>query len=52
MQPPDQLGNLDVRRILVAERPALHPEDEAERLDMHGQVREREGDGLAFIQIV
>ena len=43
VQPPDQLGGLDVRRVLVAERPALHPEDEAERLDMRGQVREREG---------
>ena len=52
VQPPDQLGGLDVRRVLVAERPALHPEDEAERLDMRGQVREREGDGLPLVQVV
>ena len=52
VQPPDQLGGLDVRRVLVAERPALHPEDEAERLDMRRQVREREGDGLPLVQVV
>ena len=52
VQPPDQLGGLDVRRVLVAERPALHAEDEAERLDMRGQVRQREGNGLALVQIV
>ena len=34
------------------ERPALHPEDETERLDMRGQVREREGDGLTLVEIV
>ncbi len=52
MLPPNQLGGLDVRRILIAEGPALHPEDEAERLDMRGQAREREGDGLALVEIV
>ena len=52
MQPPDQFGRLDVRRVLVAERPALHPEDEAERLDIARQFRERERDGLPFVKIV
>ena len=51
MQPPDQFRGLDVRRVLVAERPALHPEDETERLDMRRQVREREGDGFPFVKI-
>ena len=52
VQTPDQLGRFDVSRVLVAERPALHPEDEAERLDMCRQVREREGDGLSLVKIV
>ena len=38
--------------ILIAERPALHAEDEPERLDMRGQVREREGDDLALVEVV
>ena len=52
VQPSDQLGGLDVRRILVAEGPALHAENEAEHLDMRGQVDQREGDGLPLVQIV
>ena len=52
MQPPDQFGGLDVGRVLVPERPALHPEDEAERLDMARQFRERERDGLPLVKIV
>ena len=52
VQPPDQLGGLDVRRVLIPESPALHPEDEAERLDMLGQVRERERDGLPLVEVV
>ena len=52
MQPPDQLGGFDVRRVLVTEGPALHPEDEAERVNMRGQVREREGHNLPLVQIV
>ena len=52
VQPPDQLGGLDVGGILIAEGAALHPEDEAERLDMARQVREREGRGLPLVQIV
>ena len=39
----------DVGRILVAEAPALHPQNEAERLDVAGQVLERES-GLAPIE--
>ena len=52
VQPPDQLGGFDVRRVLISEGPALHSEDEAERLDMGGQVRQREGDNLPLVQIV
>ena len=36
----------------MAERPALHSEDEAERLHMRGQVHKREGDGFPLVQIV
>ena len=42
VQPPDQLGRLDIGRVLVAERAALHAHDEAELLHMRGQVFERE----------
>ena len=52
MQPADQFGSLDVGRILIAENPALHAEDETERLDMRVQVRKRESDDRAFVQIV
>ena len=52
MQSPNQLGRLDVRGILVAERPALHPQDEPERLDVPMQVRKREPTGLPLFQIV
>ena len=52
VQPPDQFGSLDVRRVLIAECPALHTEDEAERLDMCGQVHQRESDDLPLVQIV
>lgn len=38
VQTPDQFRGLDVRRILVAEHPALQAEYETERLDMVGQV--------------
>ena len=51
-KPPDQLGGFDVRRVLVAEGPAPHAEDEAERLDMRGQVRQRELDNLPLVEIV
>ena len=52
VEPPDQLGGLDVRRVLIAELPALDAEDETERLDMRGQVREGEDDNLPLVQIV
>ncbi len=52
VQPPDQLGGFDVRWVLVAEGSALHAEDEAERLDVRGQVRERESDELPLVEVV
>ena len=52
VKPPDQLGGFDVDRILVAEGAALHAQDEAEGLDVAGQVGEREGDLLPLVQIV
>ena len=42
VQPPDQLGGLDVRRVLISERPVLHADDEAERLEVRGQGREQD----------
>ena len=47
-----QFGGPDIDRVLIAECPALHAEDKAERLDMAGQVREREADHFAFTEIV
>ena len=52
VQPPDQLGGLDVRRILIAEGAALHAENEAERFDMLGQIGKRKRDDLPLVQIV
>ena len=52
VQPSDQLGGFDVRRVLVAEGPALHAEDEAERLNMRGQVRKRENHNFPFVEVV
>ena len=52
MQSTDQLGSLDVGRVLVAERPALHAKNEAERLDIAGQIGEQEGGDLAFVEVV
>ena len=48
----DQLGRLDVGRVLITECPALHTEDEAECLDMSVQVCEAEGNGLALAEIM
>nr|QXL80116.1 hypothetical protein [Paracoccus sp. (in: a-proteobacteria)] len=42
MQPSDQLGRLDVDRVLVFEAAFLHPHDEAELLDVLGQIGQRE----------
>ena len=52
MQPPDEFGGLDVRRILITKLPALNAKVKAERLDMRRQVRESESDGLPLVQVV
>ena len=39
VQPANQFGGLDVRRVLVAEGPALDAEDESELLHFGWQVR-------------
>ena len=51
MQAGDQLGRLDVDRILIAERAALHADDEPELLDVPGQVGEGEAGLLAFVAV-
>ena len=45
-------GGLDIDRVLVLERALLYAEDEAELLRMRGQVFERKGNVLVFVQIV
>ncbi len=52
VQPSNQFGGLDVDGVLIAESPAFHAEDEAERLYMRGQVREGKGDDLSLVEIV
>ena len=51
VQARDQLGRLDVDRGLVAERPALHADDEPELLDVPRQVGEREAGLLALVPV-
>ena len=51
VQAPHQLRGLDVRRILIAEGPALNAEDEAERLDVRGQVRQCKRDGFSLVEV-
>ena len=51
MQTRDQLGRLDVDRILIAKRTALNADDEPELLDMLRQVGEREAGFFAFVAI-
>ena len=51
VQPRDQLGRLDVDRVLIAERPALHADDEPELLDVLRKVGEREAGLLAFVPV-
>ena len=51
MQTGDQLGRLDVDGILVAERPALHADDEPELLDVLRQVGESEAGLVAFVPV-
>ena len=52
VQPADDLGRLDVGRVLITEGAALNTDDEAEGLDMLGEIREREGDRFALVEIV
>ena len=49
--PRDQLGRLDVDRVLIAERPALHADDEPELLQVLRQVGECEAGLLAFVPV-
>ena len=51
VQARDQLGRLDVDWVLIAERAALHTDDESELLDVLGQVDKREAGLLAFLPI-
>ena len=52
VQPAHEFGRRDVDRVLIPEDALLNPQDEAERFDVTGQVRKREGYGLPFIKIV
>ena len=52
MQPSDQCGGLDVAGVLTAESLASDAEGEAECLDVAGQFRVGERDGLPLVQIV
>ena len=45
-------GGLDVDRVLILERALLYAEDEAELLHMSGQVFERKGYVLVFVQVI
>ncbi len=51
VEPGHQLGGLGVDRVLVAERAALDAQDEAELLDVSGQLGEREARLLAFVEV-
>ena len=51
MQAGDQLRRLDVDRILIAERAALHADDEPELLDVLRQVGEGEAGFRAFVAV-
>ena len=44
-------GRLDVDRVLIAERAALHADAEPELLDVPGQVGEGEAGLLAFVAV-
>ena len=52
MQPSHGRRGFDVDRILIAEGSALHPQDEAECLDMVVQVRQGERGLPALVQVV
>ena len=51
MQARDQLGRLDVDWILIAERAALHTDDEPELLDVLGQVDKCEAGLFALFPV-
>ena len=52
VQPADQFGGLDVGRVLIVERAALHAEDEAELFDVGVQLGEGKGGGVSFVEVV
>ena len=51
VEPPDDFGGLDVRRVLIAEGAALNTDDEAEVLHLLGEFRERKGDRLVLVEV-
>ena len=51
MQAPHELGSRDVRGVLIAEGAALDAEDEAEVLNVLGEVGEREAHGLSLVEV-
>ena len=52
VQPADDLGRHDVRRVLIAEGASLNTDDEAEGLHVLGEFRQCEGDRFALVEIV
>ena len=52
MQPPHRRRGFDVDRVLIAEGSTLHAQDEAELLDVGGQVRQGERDAFALVEIM
>ena len=48
----DQLGCHDVRRVLVSEGSSFDTEDEAEVLDVFGQLGEREAHGPVLVEVL
>ena len=51
MQPSHRRCSFDVDRILISECSALHAQDEAERLDMAGQVCKGERGLFTLVEI-
>ena len=52
VQPSHQLRGFNINRVLIAEGPALHAQDEAELLDVGRQVCQRESGLLALVKVV
>ena len=52
VQVADALGRFDVDRVLIAEGPLLHAQDEAELFDVLGQVGEGKGGAFVFVEVV